>query len=384
LAEGVLSEVIVKQTLDQYAWSEPLQELLQPRQLFDACLEADNPDRALVCLQKANSFTPYLRLLRRKPTDVLGQLRERKPPLSPTIIPVLLCPGAEDVVWHYFNLGAPPAWLRDLFGLCLAARGSRSDAVTYVGGFGLTWAQAYFAARCLLSAGRYDDLAAGLARRDDPLAASGVAARCGANCRLDFLGPDVEPDVRVRCHVRLLRGMPRPEAEALAERLLGDRDGLEVSALIPYLPQRTKVADLSAAVAAYATKKKKIGFEEKERLNAALTGVTDANRLKRAAEDRPIPFNGRRICSRCGRLIFSEPFLVWACGHIIHERCVVAILQKAGLPGKDPPKCCPLCGPVCATMVDRPFEPPRDEGWSLDLVANQSIVAAIAQRVRGE
>jgi hypothetical protein len=35
-------------------------------------------------------------------------------------------------------------------------------------------------------------------------------------------------------------------------------------------------------------------------------------------------------------------------------------------------------------MLDRPFRPPRDDGWALDLAANQSIVAALAQRVRGD
>jgi hypothetical protein len=120
-------------------------------------------------------------------------------------------------------------------------------------------------------AARYEDLALGLEMREEYPFASSVAG-----CSLDFLPRDIPPELRVRCQIRV----PRQDAKAVAERLLRERDGLEVGALIQYLPPRTKVADLGVTVGSYSRKKKRIGAEEKARLDSALIEITQANRLR--------------------------------------------------------------------------------------------------------
>jgi hypothetical protein len=86
-----------------------------------------------------------------------------------------------------------------------------------------------------------------------------------------------------------------------------------------------------------------------------------------------------RCLIAAGRLIFTEPFIVWPCGHVLHEKCVVTSLQKSALDSRDATKSCPLCGPVCVALIDRPFEVPKDDAWSMDLGgASGRIVSAFA------
>jgi hypothetical protein len=255
--------------------------------------------------------------------------------------------------------------MRDLFCLWLAK--ATPDAVLhYFRNPRLTQPELSFITRCLIAAGRYRDLAAGLAARGHFFWAAGVASRCGSDATLDFLPAEVSDELRVQCTVRLLKAMRPSDAEIVAERLLKARQYLEIGALLGYLPERTKVADLATAVSVYASNNKRIDGAQKAALDRALEGITQAGQLRSLGVEQGITFNAHRICSRCGRLIFTEPFIVWPCGHILHEKCVVAFLRKAGLDAREPAKSCPLCGPVCVKLIDRPFDLPKDDSWAID------------------
>jgi hypothetical protein len=377
IAEGFLNENVVRQTLEQYSWTEPLRELLRPPGLFEVCMIHGDSDAALVCLETVDVFiAKALRLLRSRPRAVVAQLQAHNLQAYPAVIPILLCPEADDMIEGFFRQADPSPWLRDLFCLWLAK--VAPDAILhFFRNPRLTTPEVSFITRCLIATGRYRDLAFGLAARRDYFWAAGAAARCGADATLDFLPPDITDDLRVQCTLRLLKSMRPSDAEIVAERLLKAHQYLEIGALLGYLPVRTKVSDLASALSAYATNKKRIDSVQKAALDRALAGITHADQLKSEAEDQGITFNAHRICLKCGRLIFTEPFIVWPCGHILHEKCVITFIQKAGLDARDPAKSCPLCGPICVTLIDRPFDVPKDDSWSIDL-GGGGIVSALA------
>jgi hypothetical protein len=82
------------------------------------------------------------------------------------------------------------------------------------------------------------------------------------------------------------------DAEMVAERLLGNQEGLETEILILNLPESTKVADLRDAITEYVKKKRRIGKEKKDRLDKTVKGITEAKRLKREIENHGIALHG--------------------------------------------------------------------------------------------
>jgi hypothetical protein len=140
----------------------------------------------------------------------------------------------------------------------------------------------------------------------------------------------------------------------------------EIGSLIGYLPESTKVADLRAAIAKYATRKQHVAQTQREQLNEALTGITVARELKKQVTERGLNFHGHQVCEKCGKSVLTEPGIIYPCSHVFHQSCVVAMLGSVGLDPKLAAKSCPLCGVLVLEMIDRPFVPSRTDCWSMD------------------
>jgi hypothetical protein len=214
---GLLTESIARGTLTLYNWEKPLHSMTEPSYLFALSMAAGDYAAALSYLQRVDCPKRFvvlaLRLLKTNPESVVMMLKQRNLPFASNMLPIIMTPQSGNYIESLFQRPDPSPWIRDMFALWLAnTPGSRDAARNYMRGIPAFDRPAVtFFARSLIQAGRFNDLAAGLALRREFYLAASVAARGGPTSDFSFIPEsDGDMDVRKRCISRILTSMTPP------------------------------------------------------------------------------------------------------------------------------------------------------------------------------
>ena len=372
----------VNATLQDYGWEAPLDLLTDPITIFNKAMENADQEKAvdsLTNIRNDNEFSgAALRVYTYDETKVCNAVMKREDLSNSQLLPILMNEQCEDFNRQLFSTGRiKTGALCRVFALAISKQPDRERIETFFRDYYTTATDDIsFMIRSLAATKNFKLLAYGLAARNDPILAASMAAREDPACAFDFLPADMEPDLKKRCEMKILRSLPQEDAEKLAKTLL-DRyrgAGVDMATLLQFIPADTMVSDLAIALAEFVDLNAKRTEQQRHNLDEALEGIRRAQMLKKEREDKTVKLPSTQLCTKCKRPLFTEKGIVYPCSHLLHMRCaqkMADVIQERARYDEvkvDVTTDCPICGFLSVRMIDLPLipQPKGVDPWTVD------------------
>ena len=384
LAAKLTTIKYVNETLAQYGWEEPLDQLTDPVTVFNKAMENADQEKAvesLASIRNDNDFSgAALRVFNYDETKVCNVVMKREDLSNSKFLPILMDKQCEEFDRQLFSTGRiKTGALCRVFALAIAKQPDKDRIETFFRDY---YTQSpddiSFTIRSLSAAKHFQLLAYGLAARNDPIGAAYMAAREDPASAFDFIPADTPSDVKKRCETRILRSLRQEDAEKLAKTLL-DRyrgAGVDMATLLQFIPADTMVSDLAVALAEFVDFNVKRTEQQRHNLDEALEGIHRAQMLKKEREDKTVKLPSTQLCTKCKRPLFTEKGVVYPCSHLLHMRCAQQMADVIEERGKsqfedvkvDVTTDCPICGFLSVRMIDLPLipKPKGVDPWTID------------------
>jgi hypothetical protein len=407
-AEGLLADQLidletVKKVLIDYGWDRPLAKLGDEVTMFKKLMErgayapAQEQLRRIVDDQRFCDCA--LRLFGHAREEVVQAVGRRESVENEKLAPILMSDEARPIVCQLFQTGRlTKPWLCRAYSIAVSKAPSEALIEPFFKKFAYSKDGDIPAmARCLITERQFLMLAYGLRANNDLVGAVAVAAKGDgpkgdaaqgdAVSAFDIIPPGIEPELKKRCAMRILRSLERKKAELVAQKLVNEYAGagVDVPTLLQFLPDDLPIAKLDVVLAEFTKAKNVAAEEQKGRFTGSKSGIERAQKLMANRTEKISSLSSTEPCERCKRPFFSEPGIVYPCSHVLHMTCAAKLAKMVPLLSGDDPidikADCPFCGFLSIRLLASPYaRPPEGESeadaWSTDfdrLLADESI-----------
>lgn len=149
----------------------------------------------------------------------------------------------------------------------------------------------------------------------------------------------------------VLSTISKEDANAICMQLL-KQNCLDQMTALEYLPDNSKVSDLSAAMQKYI----RVNCQDAEHINKEVNMAKRSMRRAKVINKKPsnnYDVSRFDICPICKKNLIQQPFSIFPCGHKFHTSCLKS-------------KECHECGQIAINNIDKEFDG-NLTGWSMIL-----------------
>ncbi|GFE55128.1 vacuolar sorting-associated protein 18 [Babesia ovis] len=132
----------------------------------------------------------------------------------------------------------------------------------------------------------------------------------------------------------ILRHSALKGGDSLSSILEASRGLLHVHDLLQFLPEGTKLGEMSDVITNYVAEYEERLEERRQEVDHLCACIAEAKSEMQIASRRCVSLSMTEECGSCGNTLHTTPFIVFPCGHAFHRACVALILRRL-LSGSD-------------------------------------------------